>query len=422
VRRLVLNVNDHECAAAAGLDWAKDEHALCVIENSGRKIFEGRYAHEEGGINELCRSLVEMGVERLAIERPEGVLVERVLEAGITVLTIHPNQLKASRPRFRASGARAKSDAFDAFCLAELARTDHHRFRALVPDSDQTKALKVLSRSREDLVGTRVALANQLRAELEAFWGGAAILFSEIDSAISLAFLERYPSPKDACRLAEKRLESFLSKNRYSGGKSAVELLEKLRKAPQGRAGEAEIEARREAVLALVGTLKVLLERIKDLEDRIARAVRAHPDGEIFLSLFRSPKSRLTAASLVAQIGDRRERYPTNEALAGAAGMSPVAVESGRRKVASFRRACDKRLRRAVATLAESTRQHNRWAKEIYRRARARGCDHAHAIRILGRAWVRVIWRMWRDGVPYDPERHGGLRRLQSAEGLPQGV
>ena len=415
-------MNDHECAAAAGLDWAKDEHALCVIENSGRKIFEGRYAHEEGGINELCRSLVEMGVERLAIERPEGVLVERVLEAGITVLTIHPNQLKASRPRFRASGARAKSDAFDAFCLAELARTDHHRFRALVPDSDQTKALKVLSRSREDLVGTRVALANQLRAELEAFWGGAAILFSEIDSAISLAFLERYPSPKDACRLAEKRLESFLSKNRYSGGKSAVELLEKLRKAPQGRAGEAEIEARREAVLALVGTLKVLLERIKDLEDRIARAVRAHPDGEIFLSLFRSPKSRLTAASLVAQIGDRRERYPTNEALAGAAGMSPVAVESGRRKVASFRRACDKRLRRAVATLAESTRQHNRWAKEIYRRARARGCDHAHAIRILGRAWVRVIWRMWRDGVPYDPERHGGLRRLQSAEGLPQGV
>lgn len=422
VRRLVVNVNDHECAAAAGLDWAKDEHALCVIENSGRKIFEGRFAHQEGGINELCRSLVQMGVERLAIERPEGVLLERVLEAGITVLTIHPNQLKASRPRFRASGYRAKSDSFDAFCLAELARTDHHRFRALVPDSDETKALKVLSRAREDLVGSRVALANQLRAELEAFWGGAAILFSEIDSAISLAFLKRYPSPKDASRLAEKRLESFLSKNRYCGGKSALELLERLRKAPQGRAGKAEIEARREAVLALVGTLKVLVERIKGLEERIARAVRAHPDGEVFLSVFVSPNSTLTAASLVAHIGQCRERYPTNEALAAAAGMSPVAVESGKRKVASFRRACDKRLRRAFATLAESTRHHNRWAKDIYLRARARGCDHAHAIRILGRAWVRVIWRMWQDGMPYDPERHGGLRRFQSAEGLPQGV
>jgi transposase len=358
----------------------------------------------------------------VAIERPEGVLVERVLEAGIVVIAIHPNQLKASRPRFRASGSRAKSDSFDAFCLAELARTDHHRFRALVPDSDETKALKVLIRAREDLVGTRVALANQLRAELEAFWAGAASLFSEIDSAISLAFLARYPSPKDASRLAEKRLESFLSKNRYCGAKSAPELLERLRKAPKGRASEAEMEARREAVLALVGTLKVLLERIKALEERIARAVRAHPDGQIFLSLFVSPNSTLTAASLVAHIGDRRGRYPTNEALAAAAGMSPVAVESGKRKVASFRRACDKRLRKAFATLAESTRHHHGWAKDIYRRARARGCDHAHAIRILGRAWVRVIWRMWRDGLPYDPARHGGFKRLRSTERLTQGV
>ena len=182
------------------------------------------------------------------------------------------------------------------------------------------------------------------------------------------------------------------------------------------------MEARREAVLALVATLKALVERIKHLEEKIARAVCAHPDGEVFLSLFLSNNSTLTAASLVAEIGDRRERYPTNEVLAAAAGMSPVAIESGRRKVASFRRACDKRLRRAVATLAESTRQHHPWAKEIYRRARGRGCDHAHAIRILGRAWVRVIFRMWQDRVPYDPARHGGFKRLRSKEGLPQGV
>lgn len=175
-------------------------------------------------------------------------------------------------------------------------------------------------------------------------------------------------------------------------------------------------------MLALVGALKTLVEQIKLLEESIARAVRAHPVGEILLSLFRGAKSTLTAASLVAQIGDTRERYPTNEALAADAGMSPVAVESGKRKVEGFRRACDKRLRKAVATLAESTRHHNPWAKDIYLRARARGCDHAHAIRILGRAWVRVIWRMWQEGMPYDRARHGGLRRLQSAEGLPQGV
>jgi transposase len=410
-------------SSAAGIDWAKDEHALCVLDAAGRVLLERRFTHEERGIEKLCRSLVEMGVEQVAIERPEGILVERLLDGGLTVLAIHPNQLKAARPRFRASGHRAKSDAFDAFCLAELARTDHHRFRKLVPDSDETKALKALTRSREDLVGTRVALANRLRAELEAFWAGAALLFSEIDSSISLAFLKRYPSPKDASKLGEKRLAGFLSGQGYPGRKkSALELLERLRKAPRARAGEAEIEARRATVLALVSALQTLVGQIRLLEERIAKAVRAHPDGAVFLSLFRSPKSTITAASLVAEIGECRERYPTNEALAATAGMSPVAVESGRRKVASFRRACDKHLRRAVATWAESTRHHNRWAKDTYLRARQRGCDHAHAIRILGRAWVRVIFRMWQDGLPYDPARHGGLRRLQSAGRLPQGV
>lgn len=407
---------------AAGIDWAKEEHAICVVEESGRVLSEGRFAHDEKGIAQLCASLVEMGVERIAIERPEGLLVERVLEAGMVVIPVHPNQLKASRPRFRASGARAKSDSFDAFCLSELARTDHHRFRALTPDSDETKALRALTRSREDLVGARVALANQLRAQLEAFWGGAALLFSQIDSAISLAFLARYPSPKDASRLAEKRLEGFLSNNGYCGRKSASELLKRLSQAPKGLSGEAEMEARREAVMGLVATLQTLLKQIKRLEERIAKAVRAHPDGELFLSLFRNSNSTLTAACLLAEIGDSRERYPTNEALAADAGMSPVAVESGKRKVAAFRRACDKRLRRAVATLAESTRHHNPWARDVYLRARARGCEHAHAIRVLGRAWVRVIFRMWQDGVPYDPARHGSLRRLRSAERLPQGV
>src|SRR6202142_1050288 len=89
------------------------------------------------------------------------------------------------RARFRASGG--KSDQFDAFVICELARTDSHRFRVLEPDSDQTKALKALTRAREDLVAARVALANQLRSELDRFWPGPVGLFAALDSPISLA-------------------------------------------------------------------------------------------------------------------------------------------------------------------------------------------------------------------------------------------
>ena len=83
-------------------------------------------------------------------------------DAGLSVIAAHPNQVAAMRPRFSAAGG--KSDNVDSFVLAELARTDSHRFRILVPDSDETKALRALTRAREDLVGARVALANELRA------------------------------------------------------------------------------------------------------------------------------------------------------------------------------------------------------------------------------------------------------------------
>jgi transposase len=330
-------------------------------------------------------------------------------------LPVHPNKLKATRSRYEASGG--KSDGFDAFVLAELARTDSHRLRSLAPDSDETKALRVLTRSREDLVGVRVRLANELRAQLDAFWPGAARLFADIDSAISLAFLERYPTPADARGLGEKRMAAFLTRSRYSGRRSADELLERLRVAPQGRAGDVEARARRSVVLGLVATLRPVVEQIAELGAQISDAVRAHPDSQIFLPLFKDPKSTITTARLVAEIGDDRSRYPTAEALAADAGMAPVARESGKRKVAGFRWACDKRLRDAVACLADSTRHHHPWARDVYLTARGRGLDHSHAIRVLGRAWLRVLWRCWQDGVAYDPAKHGNLQRLQTMGG-----
>lgn len=399
----------------AGIDWASEEHALCVVDGDGMTLAGEMHTHEEAGLRELIARMRALGVVRVAIERPDGLLVDRLLEAGFTVLPIHPNKLKATRPRYEASGG--KSDGFDAFVLAELARTDSHRHRALCPDSDETKALRALTRTREDLVGARVRLANELRAQLDAFWPGAARIFADVDSPIALAFLERYPAPIDARGLGERRLEGFLARNRYCGRRSAAELLERLRSAPVGRAEALETEARRGAVLGLVAALRPIVDQIRELTSQIAQAVRAHPDGQVFLPLFKDPKSVVTAARLVAEIGDDRSRYPTRESLAADAGMAPVARESGKRKVASFRWACDKRLRDAVSCLANSTRHTHPWARGVYLDARARGLEHPHAIRVLGRAWLRVLWRCWQDEVPYDPAKHGNLIRLQPAGG-----
>ena len=159
---------------------------MCVVDETGRIVEGRRFRHDENGLRALCARLVRLEVKLVAIERPDGLLIERLLDAGLVVMALHPRQVQAARPRFSVAGG--KSDGFDSFVLAELARTDSHRFRMLVPDSDRTKALRALTRSREDLVRTRLVLANQLRDQLACFWPGASKVFWSVDSQIALAF------------------------------------------------------------------------------------------------------------------------------------------------------------------------------------------------------------------------------------------
>lgn len=401
--------------ATCGIDWASDWHDVHIADEHGELLAAEQLSHDELGVSALIALLRGHRVECCAIERPDGLLVGRLLAAGIVVLAIHPNQVKAARDRFRA--AAGKNDRFDAFVLCELARTDRHRFPVLAPSGDETLALKALLRTREELVDARVALANQLRAQLQAFWAGAERIFADVDSSIGLSFLDRYPSPTDARSLGEKRLESFLARHGYSGRRTPAELLARLRSAPVAALGELEQDARRAAVIGLVAALRPIVEQISQLTSQIAGAVRTHPDGAIFLALFRDRKSVVTAAGLLAEIGDNRSRYPTSDSLAADAGHAPVTIQSGKRSTATFRWACDKRLRKHMCALADSTRHWHPWAHDVYQRARARGCDHPHAIRILGRAWSRVLWRCWQDHTPYEPTQHNALNKLLAQKG-----
>jgi transposase len=164
-------------------------------------------------------------------------------------------------------------------------------------------------------------------------------------------------------------------------------------------------------VLHLTRTLQVMVDQISELAAEIAQALRAHPDGEIFESFFRNPESVICAATLLGEIGDSRHRYSHRDAIAADAGQAPVAVESGKRKNAKFRWACNKRLRKAFGVLAHCSTRSNAWAADRYASARARGHSHQRALRTLGRAWSRIIWRCWQNHTPYDPARHTGLQQ-----------
>ena len=398
----------------AGLDWAVHTHAVCVIDTTGavRERFE--IAHDREGLAELMRRLSRFGLSvRIAIERPSGLIVDALVDAGHQVFPIHPNAVKASRPRYRSHGA--KSDASDAYLLADLLRTDGHRWRALAPQSDAIRALRALVRSRDDLVGARVAAANQLSSTLQAFWPGAACIFADIASPIGLAFLRRYPSPSSAKRLSEAQLLRFCQRQHYSGRRSAAALLGRLRAAAAGHVGAQTEQAMTQVVRSLVAVLESIVKHIAELTRRIERFMNSLPDGLLMMSFPRA--GQVCAAQILAELGDVRERFPSADRLAAEAGAVPVTYQSGKTRSVAFRWACNHRLRQAVTCLADNSRHANEWAKGIYQAARARGCDHTHAVRILARAWLRVIWRAWTDRKPYDPSLHGSAVTLASNQG-----
>jgi transposase len=390
-----------------GVDWATDAHAIAVVDEAGAIVDQFDVEHSAADLGQLCRRLRKHEVRRVAIERPDGPVVDILLEEGFEVVVVSSRSVKALRERYGAAGN--KSDRSDAYVLADCLRTDGHRWASLEPDSPATVTLRSHVRARKDLVLTRVAVANQLRAHLQVVFPGAVRLFQEIDSPISLRFLARFPSAARAHWLSEKRLSAWLVANGYPGRRTPVELYRRLIDAPRGIPDD-DGDVRGAVVVAFVEVLKTLRAQIDDLTRRMAEQLETHPDGAIFTSLPRVGVVR--AATLLAEIGDCRARFPDPESLACLAGVVPSTRASGKHRAVTFRWSADKKLREALCDFAGDSWRGNPWAEQRYRELRASGKRHPHAERILARSWAHIIWRCWQDGVPYDPSRHTALQRL----------
>lgn len=393
----------------AGIDWSWQHHALCIVDGDGHRIEEATVAHSKPGLAKITALLRGHHVERVGIERSDGPVVEHLIRDGFEVIVISPRQVKSLRARYGSAGN--KDDRFDAFVLADALRTDPHRWAVIRPDSDATTALRALVRARQDLVGHRIAVHNQLLATLQHHFPGAIGLFHQLDIPISLAFLQRFPSEAKAAWLSPTRLSHWLHANGYSGRATADELITHLHDAATGHTAGATSEAGEVIVVSLVDLLASLRQRQSGLESRIKEALLSHPDGPIVQSLPRSGTVR--AATLLAEIGDCRARFPDSQSLAAAAGVAPSTRQSGKHLTVTYRRGCNKQLRAALIDWAQDTPRANAWAHDTYYRARARGCRHPHAARILAQAWTRILWRCWHDHTPYNPELHGRLNTIE---------
>jgi transposase len=390
----------------AGVDWAENSHVVCVVDAEGEVVERVTVAHDKAGIARLIMLLTGREVVGTGIERGDGPLVTALLAAGLTVFVIPPSQVKALRGRYGSAGN--KDDRFDAFVLADVVRTDRRRLVPLIADRQDTQALRALVRARQDLLGHRLAIANQLRAHLLTVAPGVVGLFAEIDAVVSRAFIAEFGSQDQIDELSEATLGPWL-KARHYHVKPAPALLERLRQAAPGVRGPAG-QALAGITEAYLAALNTIMQQIDALEAQITVALAAHPDAVIFTSLPRA--GTLRAAWLLAEIGDCRGRFPTPASLAGLAGVTPSTRQSGGTRIVAFRWAVDKHLRNAVCNFAGDSRLANPWAADLYQQARARGKKHNHAVRILARAWLTIIWKCWTTNTPYNPDQHRALQTL----------
>ena len=391
-----------------GWDWGSTHHGVCVIDDDGTVLRRWLIEHRGDEIERLFAELAAFGAPELlpiAIERAEGLVVNVIGGAGHPVIAVDPAGFKAARPRWGSGGA--KSDLGDAYMLADYARTDGHRLRRVEPVAPATRDLATLVRARVALVEARTAASNQLWALLSEHWPGAAALFQKLISPIALAFLDDYPTPQSAAHLGEGRISQFCRRHSYRGGKSPALLVERLRMAPSATDPIAP-NVLAVVVASSVAQIRLLNTEITRLEREAVTALDAHPKAALFTNLPRV--AHVSLAQLIAELGPLLERCDNPDQVAALCGAVPITRESGKTRTVGFRYAANKPARVAITGFADNSRHSSAWAAERYRQARSRGARHPHAIRIVARGWVRVIWACWHSDTAYDPLQHRGER------------
>jgi len=397
-----------------GWDWAGKTHDVSVLDEQGRLVEHFAVDHDEAGFKQALRRLGRHGPAEempVAIERPSGLVVERLVEAGHPVIPIHPNAFNAARARWGAS--RAKSDPGDSYRLADYLRTDGRRLRRLRPLDEATRQLRALVRMRDDHIEARVAASNQLEALLNAHWPGAVCIFETVASDIALHFLDRYPTPDAAARLGETRLAAFLKRRCYSGRRTPAQLLERLRRAPTAASG-LDPEVLAELVRHQVDLLRTLLHTCKELEHAIAAVLPDHGKVRILAGLPRIGDG-VNLAQVLSEVGPILDASLNVDHAAAQCGACPVTKASGQSRGVQFRWAANTHARQALQTFADNSRHASPWAARLYAKHVAAGKRHPHVVRILMRAWLRVIWSCWHSDIPYDPARHRNELRLAGA-------
>jgi len=407
-------MNSSSWAVFIGIDWAAEEHAVCVLE--GETALHTVLPHEAGAIEAWVQGLRQRFGSRpigICLEQSRGALLYALMKyEGLTLFPINPKQLARYREAFSPSGA--KNDPGDAELLARFLREHHPRLRMWRPDDAVTRGLRLLCEDRRHWVDQRTAVGNRLLQALqEAYPLALTLVGRHIYGRWFVALLTKYPTQRELQRAAPKRLVQWLTRLRRVVDDPPADPARDPRVVAIKQAlplvtDEAVLLQGRLAVSHLVQQLQLLNAAIDQYDQQIATQLAQHPDAQLFAS-FQGAGPAL-APRLIAAFGADRQRYDSALEVQQLSGIAPVQRQSGKTCVVKKRHACSKFLRQTFHEFAKCSLAKCRWARAYVAMLRSKGQNYHAAVRALAFKWIRILFRCWKLRVPYDDNLY--LRQL----------
>jgi transposase len=368
---------------------AHDHRDVVILDRSGQIVADFEIKHSAPGWQRWREQVAALGPGvAVCVETSQGLVIEHLLESGVSLYPVSPVSTKAYRARKAPSGN--KTDRLDAWSLADALRVNGQSWKALAKEDPLVAELRLLCRDEVALIEERTALVNQLQSALQEYYPAALEAFEDWTLPAAWAFLEAFPSPQALTAAGKRKWEKFLHSHKLARPQTYSKRLEIFARASQFASSEVLTRTKSRLALARTRMLRVLHNQIEAYRAEIEKLFAQHPDHHLFGSLpGGGPK---IAPRLLGEIGSDRARFDHFSALQCLAGTASVSYQIPK---VSLRRHCNQSLRSAVHLWTNLTRNALRGQRAITERFRARGKSHACALRCLGQRWLKILWKMW---------------------------
>jgi transposase len=392
-----------DCAAFVGIDWADQEHAICLIDPQSQTLERDRIKQDSEALDQWIAILQQrFPGQKIAVclEQKRGALMYALMKFEcLTLVPVNPKQLARFREALGCSGA--KDDPTDARLLAELLVKHSEHLRAWQPDDERTRKIRLLAEDRRHLVDGRTALTNRLKGRLKQYFPLALeVCGTSIHGELTCQLLLRYPSLQKLQAATDDELAAFYREHHCYRSEIVAERLRLIRHATPLTTDSAIVDSSMLIIEVLVQQILTLNEAIERYEVQLAALMDEHPDAGIFRAL--PGAGDAMAPRLLAALGSDRQRLSDAQQVQQISGIAPVTRQSGKSRVVQRRWAASRFLRQTFHEFAVHSIKQSAWAKAYYDMMRARGTKHQAAVRALAFKWIRIIFRCWKDRTLYD--------------------